>query len=39
MTELKGEIIVGNFNALLLIMNMKSRQTDKEMEDLNNTVN
>lgn len=45
MTELKGEIdnlaiIVGNLNASLSIMNMKTRQKiNKEMEDLNNPVN
>lgn len=42
MTELKGEIdnlaiIVGNLNASLLIM--KTRQINKEMEDLTNTIN
>lgn len=44
MTELKGEIdnlaiIVGNLNASLSIMNMKTRQINKEMEDLTNTIN
>lgn len=43
--ELKGEInnsvtVVGDFNTLLSIMNIKIRQRiNKEMKDLNNTVN